>query len=221
MLLAVDSATETMGLAVTDGDVILAEQIWRAPRHATGELAPEVARLLRRIGISEDRLTGIALTVGPGSFSGLRTGAAFAKGLAFGRGLRIAAVPTLDVLAFGQAPRPEPMLALLTAGRGRWAAAWYKWSKRRWKAEGPVSLLDGPALLEAVDRPTYVCGEIDVEARKALAGGGHAQLAPPELCVRRPAVLAQIGWEQIRTRKASDPLNVNPVYPDAAPGGPA
>jgi tRNA threonylcarbamoyladenosine biosynthesis protein TsaB len=220
MLLAIDTATDMIGLAVTDGERILAEQVWVAPRHATVELAPEAARLLRRIGQAEDRLEGLALTIGPGSFSGLRIGVAFAKGLAFGRGLKIVAVPTLEVLAFGQPSRSEPMVALLSAGRGRWSAAWYKWSKRKWKAEGPIRLLDVQALTGALDRPTYVCGEMDSETRKTLAGHGNAILAPPELCLRRPAVLAQIGWERLRTRKASDPVALVPLYPGAADGGP-
>jgi tRNA threonylcarbamoyladenosine biosynthesis protein TsaB len=221
MLLAIDTATDMIGLAVTDGDRILAEQVWAAPRHATVELAPEAARLLRRIGASENRLDGLALTIGPGSFSGLRIGVAFAKGLAFGRGLKIVAVPTLDVLAFGQPSRSEPMVALLAAGRGRWAAAWYKWSKRKWKAEGPIRLLDQQALTQALDRPTYVCGEMEPDMRKALAGESNAILAPPELCIRRPAILAQIGWERLRTRKASDPVALVPIYPGPVQGGPA
>jgi len=219
MLLAIDTATEWIGLAVSDGDRILAEQVWLAPRHATVELAPEAARLLRRIGVAEERLAGLALTIGPGSFSGLRIGLAFAKGLAFGRGLKIVPVPTLDVLAFGQPPRSEPMLALLSAGRGRCAAAWYKWSKRKWKANGPIRVLEAQTLTGMLDQPTYVCGEMEAETRLALAGDRNALLAPPELCLRRPAVLAQIGWDRLRARKASDPVALVPLYPGAADGG--
>ena len=218
MLLAIDTATEMIGLAVTDGERILAEQVWSAPRRATVELAPEAARLLRRIGVSETQLTGLALTIGPGSYSGLRIGLAFAKGLASGLGLKIVAVPTLEVLAMGQPPRSEPMLTLLPAGRGRWAGAWYKWSKRKWKAEGALRLLDRSQLAEVLERPTYVCGELDPETRKALAAERHAILAPPELSIRRPAVLAQIGWERLRTRKASDPVGLVPLYSAPAEG---
>ncbi len=74
--------------------------------------------------------------------------------------------------------------------------------------------------MDAIDRPTYVCGEMDSEMRKALAER-HAILAPPELCLRRPAVLAQIGWERLRTRKASDPVALVPLYPGPADGGQA
>src|SRR3990172_6298777 len=107
MLLALDTATDTIGLALTDGARILAEEVWLARRHATVELAPETARLLRRTGAREDQLQGIAITIGPGSYTGLRIGLAFAKGLAFGRGLKVVPVPTLELLALGQPSRPE------------------------------------------------------------------------------------------------------------------
>src|SRR3989304_1070546 len=110
MLLALDTAADTIGLGLTDGARILAEEVWLARRHATVELAPETARLLRRAGVQEDQLLGIAVTIGPGSYTGLRIGLAFCKGLAFGRGLKVVPVPTLEVWAFGQPPQPEPML---------------------------------------------------------------------------------------------------------------
>lgn len=213
MLLAIDTATDTIGLAVTDGGRILAEQIWVASRHATVELAPEAARLLRRIGMHEDELRGIALTIGPGSYTGLRIGLAFAKGLAFGRGINVVAVPTLDVMAFGQPSRPEPMLAMLRAGRGRWAAAWYKWGKRGWKAEGEASLIEDREVVELLDRPTYLCAEFQPEERKSFGKARNARLSPPELSMRRPAVLAQIGWERLPTRRAGDSLRLVPIYP--------
>ena len=212
MLLAIDTATDTIGLAVTDGGRILAEEVWVASRHATVELAPEAARLLRRRGVRADQLRGIALAIGPGSYTGLRIGLAFAKGLAFGRGLSVVAVPTLDVLAFGQPSRPEPMLAMLRAGRGRWAAAWYKWSKRAWKAEGEARLIEDRDVPDMLERPTYLCGEFQAEERASFGKIRNARLAPVELSMRRPAVLAQIGWERLPTRRASDPLRLVPIY---------
>ncbi len=212
MLLAIDTATDTIGLAVTDGGRILAEELWVASRHATVELAPEVARLMRRLGAHEDQLRGIALTIGPGSYTGLRIGLAFAKGLAFGRGLSVVAVPTLDVLAAGQPSRPEPMLAMLRAGRGRWVAAWYKWSKRGWKAEGEARLIEDREISDMLEHPTYLCGEFQPEERVSFGKTRHARLAPPELSMRRPAVLAQIGWDRLPTRRVSDPLRLVPIY---------
>ena len=221
MLLALDTATDTIGLALTDGARILAEEVWLARRHATVELAPETARLLRRAGVQEDQLLGIAVTIGPGSYTGLRIGLAFAKGLAFGRGLKVVPVPTLEVLAFGQPPQPEPMLAMLRAGRGRWAAAWYKWGKRGWKAEGGVELLETRDVAGMLERSTYVCGEFQAEDRKVLGKIRNARLSPAELSLRRPAVLAQIGWQRLPTRKDSQLLQLVPIYPAPLEPAPA
>lgn len=213
MLLAIDTATNRLGLAITDGARILAEETWLSSRHATVELPPEAARLLRRQGLTERDLSGLAVTIGPGSYTGLRIGLAFAKGLAFARGLKIVGVPTLDVLASGQPSRPEPMLALIHAGRGRWSAAWYKWSRKAWKQEGEGLIAETETLESLIERPTYVCGELTAAERKVLGGWRQIRLADPALCVRRPAVLASLGWARLRTRKASDPMALVPIYP--------
>jgi tRNA threonylcarbamoyladenosine biosynthesis protein TsaB len=218
VLLAVDSATENLGLAVTDGATILAESVWASPRHASVELAPEVARLLRRIGISEADLTGLAVAIGPGSYTGLRIGLALVKGMAMGLGLKVVGVPTLDILARGQPSRPEPMLALARAGRARWLAGWYHGSRRGWKAEGEPAVFDEGSIKGMIERPTYLCGEFSREERSAFGQVRLARLAESWQCVRRPGVLAQIGWE--RLRRASDPIRMVPVYaaPIEAPG---
>lgn len=176
--------------------------------------------MLRRAGLAADDLTGLAVTIGPGSFTGLRIGMAFVKGMAFGRGLKVVGIPTLDVVAAGQPSRPDPMLALVHAGRGRWAAGWYRWSKRAWKAEGKPFLLDMESLGSLFERSTYVCGELTQEEREAFAGQRNVRLAEPAMCVRRPAVLADLGWKRIRTRKAADPLQLVPVYTPEAEAEP-
>jgi tRNA threonylcarbamoyladenosine biosynthesis protein TsaB len=212
MLLALDTATDSIGLALTDGNRILVEENWVTRRHATVELAAETARCCERRR-REDNLQGIALTIGPGSYTGLRIGLAFAKGLAFGRGLKVVPVPTLEVLAAGQPPRSERMLAMVRAGRGRWTAAWYKWGRRAWKSEGETQLIAWPMVEGLLDKPTYLCGEFEAEERKVLSKARNARLAPVELCLRRPAVLAQIGWARLSTRQARPPLQLVPVYP--------
>jgi len=81
MLLALDTATKTMGIALHDGSQVLAESIWSGVGHHTIELAPEVALMLRRIGGTTATLSSIAIAQGPGSYTGLRIGMALAKGL--------------------------------------------------------------------------------------------------------------------------------------------
>lgn len=212
MLLALDTATQRIGLALHDGHVILSECTWIGGGRQTAELAPEVALTLRRAGASPRSLSGVAVAIGPGSFTGLRIGLALAKGLSLAHNLPLVGVPTLDILAWSQPRRDEPMLAVLHAGRGRVAGVWYKWKASGWQATTEPEVMTWSALKDHLESPTYVCGELDEEGREVLASQGHARLAPPALCVRRPGVLAEIAWHKLRSGYDMRPAQVVPVY---------
>src|SRR5579859_1254317 len=119
MLLALDTATRFISIALHDGQAVAAEATWLAGAYHTVELAPQVALLLRRAGVEPGQLRGVAVAIGPGSYTGLRIGLGFAKGLSLANALRLVGVPTLDILMRAQPPRAERALALLQAGRGR------------------------------------------------------------------------------------------------------
>ncbi len=212
MLLAIDTATNMLGLALYDGAEIINESIWHSDRHHTTELAPEVALSLRRSGTSQSELTAVAVAQGPGSYTGLRIGMALAKGLSLAHNLPIIGIPTLDILAKAQPQREEPMLATLRAGRGRVAAVWYKWTRNGWSARKGMKTLAWEELAGELKQITYICGELDLEAREALKREPLAILAPASSCVRRPSVLAELAWHQARKGKAEDPSKLAPIY---------
>src|SRR6266540_5829384 len=99
MLLAIDTATQAMSLALHDGRDLLGEQSWYHSENPTAELAPAVQTLLARCGVTVNQLTALAVSVGPGTYTDLRVGIALAKGLAAGRGLPLVGVTTLDTIA--------------------------------------------------------------------------------------------------------------------------
>jgi len=212
MLLALDTSTQHIGIALHDGHSILSECTWVGSRRQSVELAPEVALALRRAGTTPRALSGVAVAIGPGSFTGLRIGVALAKGLSLAHNLPLVGVPTLDILAWGQPRRDEPMLAILHAGRGRVAGVWYKWKASGWQATTEPDVMTWAELRDRLESPTYVCGELDEDGREALANHAHAKLAPPALCVRRPGVLAEIAWQKIRSGWDIHPAQVVPVY---------
>lgn len=212
MLLALDTATQRIGIALHDGHTILSESTWVSSRRQSVELAPEVALTLRRAGITPRALSGVAVAIGPGSFTGLRIGVALAKGLSLAHHLPLVGVPTLDILAWGQPRRDEPMLAILHAGRGRVAGVWYKWKASGWQSTTEPDVMTWTELRDRLESPTYVCGELDEDGREALANHARAKLAPPALCVRRPGVLAEIAWHKIRSGWDVQPSQVVPVY---------
>ena len=121
MLLAIDTATRIMSLALHDGDTLLAEQSWNTRNRHTVELAPAVLNMLNSLEMSVADLAGLGVSIGPGSYTGLRIGVAFAKGLAAAHRLPLVGVTTLDTLAAAQPHHQSGMglIAVVQAGRGR------------------------------------------------------------------------------------------------------
>jgi tRNA threonylcarbamoyladenosine biosynthesis protein TsaB len=113
-LLLIDTCGETAGVGLFAGDQLTAEEILSAGR-ASAAIISAIRRLLQRAGWALTRLDAIGVVSGPGSFTGVRTGMAVAKGLCEAAGLRLAAVSRLEVLADAV---PAAALAALDAGRG-------------------------------------------------------------------------------------------------------
>lgn len=215
MLLAIDSATRMLGIALHDGSQVLCESLWFSGRHHTTELAPEVALAMRRARLQPNSLTAVAVAQGPGSYTGLRIGMALAKGLAMVHNLQLIGIPTLDILAAAQPMFEGPMLAVLEAGRGRVAAVWYKWGRKGWTAKKGAQNLSWEELRAGLGEATYICGEIGPEEREQLRREANAVLAPASLCVRRPSLLAELAWQAAKRGKPEDPSKLKPIYLDS------
>jgi tRNA threonylcarbamoyladenosine biosynthesis protein TsaB len=76
MLLAVDTSTQWIGLALLHDDLILSETIWQTRSHHSVELAPAIDQLMKRSGVQMKELEVLAVASGPGSFTSLRIGMA-------------------------------------------------------------------------------------------------------------------------------------------------
>ena len=123
LLLAVETASRRASAALLRGAELLAEERAAAGRNGAESLLPCIDAVLTAARLELAAVAGFALSIGPGSFTGLRVGLATVKGLAFGIGRPVAAVPTLAVLARGAPPSADPVVALLDAQRGEVYAA--------------------------------------------------------------------------------------------------
>src|SRR5450759_529439 len=107
MLLAIDTSTAQIGLALYDGATVPGELVWQSRAHHTEQLAPALAGLLERVGVPMDSVKALGVAIGPGSFTSLRVGLAFVKGLALARHIPLIGVPTLDIVA-ASVPLSDP-----------------------------------------------------------------------------------------------------------------
>jgi len=181
MWLAVDTATDrasvALGPAAADA---VEEEVAGARRHAAA-LVPMVDRLLHRRGITLDALTGLAVSDGPGSFTGLRVGAAMVKALAAARGLPVWTAPSLMVRAAGVARPGATVLAVADALRGDVYAGLYRFHPG-WVETVVAAGVQRPELLaERAPIPDLLVGEVPPPIASGLeAWAGRAMIRPPE-----------------------------------------
>lgn len=212
MLLAVDTSTAQMGLALFDGAQVVAEYAWRSGHRHTVELAPATAELLARCGLTMEAVHALGVALGPGSFTSLRAGLAFVKGLAMARHIPLMGIPTLDILANAQPLSKLPLAVAIQAGRGRLALSWYKVSRKQWRSQVGARVVTLEALLAEVQSPCVVCGEFPAEVRQQILNLKEAQLVSPASSVRRPAVLAELAWARWQNGDTDEEASLAPIY---------
>lgn len=220
MLLALDSATRQAGICLFDGESVRAEALWSSSRvYHTEWLTPAIAQSLARINATAADLTVVAVTTGPGSFTGLRVALSVAKGIAAARGLPIIGIPSLDATAEPWRMLGLPVIATLSAGRGR--HAWQCFATPDMD-ETPLpatpiieTIKEIAAQLADYQGPTmHFVGELTVAERRYLAEtvGDRVRVASVAQSVRRPAVVAELAWQRYQRGEFDDLDQLEPLY---------
>jgi tRNA threonylcarbamoyladenosine biosynthesis protein TsaB len=220
MLLAVDTSTQQIGLALYDGAQVLAEFLWTSKARHSVELAPAVADLLARTSHTIDEIKAIGVAIGPGSFTSLRVGLSFVKGLAFARALPVIGINTLEVIAAGQPATRLPLACVLPAGRGRLALGWYRPAAVRrgraknneWQAAGQAVIITAETLAASVERDSIICGDLTASERQTLEKNEHLRLVSPALGTRRPALLAELAYTRWQAGRVDEVSTLAPLY---------
>lgn len=220
MLLAIDTATRILGLALHDGDSLIGEQMWRTANRHNTLLAPSIQKMMEVCDVALDELTMIAVTNGPGSYTGLRIGVAFAKGMAAVNHLPLIGVNTLDLIAVGQTFQNtrHRLLTVIPAGRSRIIAGEYHVKKGRWEAVGEPQNTIWDELLAEREGSYYVAGEVNEKGRKAIATAQENEvsviLVDAARRTRRAGFLAQEALRHYEMGEPHDffPAKLVPIY---------
>lgn len=220
MLLAIDTATQWMSLALHDGDTLIAEQSWRSGNRHNTLLATSIQQTLSICDVPPQTLTAIAVSIGPGSYTGLRIGVAVAKGIAVAANLPLIGVSSLDTLAIAQPYQntKHNLITVVSAGRTRIIAGKYRVKKGRWLADDAPKLTTWEALLKDLDGSFYITGEVDAAGRDAIHAAKERDIsvtlmsAPYRL--RRAGFLAEEAWRRYHEGTPADfhPAKLLPIY---------
>jgi tRNA threonylcarbamoyladenosine biosynthesis protein TsaB len=220
MWLAIDTATDCASLALgVRGADPWEQQIAGARRHAAA-LVPAIEELLHRAGSSLADLRGLALSDGPGSFTGLRVGASAAKALVLTRGLQLWTAPSLMVRAAGVARRGELVLAVSNALRGELYAAAYRFFPDRIETELVPSVQRPEALVAGGPEPAVVVGEAPAPVLAILERWtGRRVIGPPEGSPHAARLLELVGQRggacQVENAREWEPVYGRPAEAQA------
>jgi len=212
IVLGLDTATWTAAVGVVRDQVVLAEDVEPASRSHVASLPALVERVLARAGLAIGEVEGLAISIGPGSFTGLRIGLGLAKGLAFAGGVPLAAVSTLEALAAvsGAAPGETVCAALDARKREVYAAVFDVGEGGTLFRRGPDMALAPEALAAQLPAATVLVGD---------AASAYPEILGPGLIVRpfethppRGGTVARLGARRLAAGEAVDVGTVEPVY---------
>jgi tRNA threonylcarbamoyladenosine biosynthesis protein TsaB len=210
-------AIETSGrigsvAVVRDGAVVTEEQFPHGLQHAA-HVVPIIDRLTRAQGWSPRDVEELYVSIGPGSFTGLRIGVTLAKTMALATGVKLVAVPTVRVLAENAPPEARHVLVVLDAKRNQIFTARFERGGGEWIEREPAHLDSLEAMLGRAPRPVHLLGEGVPYHEKFLPKGDPMVIVTPaENWRARASAVAKIGVEMSKREEYTDAFELVPIY---------
>ncbi len=199
LILSIETSTGCGSVALTKGDrsdgKVLAEFTLQPDITHSRRLLGTIDAMLHAVGVSYGDIQGLAVSQGPGSFTGLRIGMAAAQGLAMGTALPLIGVPTLDALA-GQLAMltREQICVVLDARKGQVYTAFYQASVAGLQRSSEYLVLDPEALSLRITTPTLLTGPGITACGTWLADHPYARVF--QSCLLHPRA-ASVGFAAV------------------------
>jgi tRNA threonylcarbamoyladenosine biosynthesis protein TsaB len=192
-ILSIETATPSASAALVDDGRILAECLLSGQKNHSQRLLQIIERLFDWTGSARESIDLIAVSVGPGSFTGLRVGISTAQGLAFALDKPLAGVPTLDVVA-SQATGGDGLVSpMIDARKQQVYASLYRRAGSVLAPVRPAAVLDAVAWVESLPEPALLIGAgaaVYYEHIAACAAAKGCTIAPEHLGIPRASTLA-------------------------------
>jgi tRNA threonylcarbamoyladenosine biosynthesis protein TsaB len=209
LILALETSSETASCALLHNGALL----WRASsgvRTHSQAILPMVQELLQEAGVALADCDAIAFGAGPGSFTGVRTACGIAQGLAYGAGLPVLPLITLDAMALAcrEAGGAQDVLAVLDARMGEVYWAQYQGAVR---VAGPALSAPADVAPLATDAPLAACGNGFSAYPEAFAGRPYAVGARVDI-MPHACQIAQLAVAALAAGAAVAPAQAQPLY---------
>jgi tRNA threonylcarbamoyladenosine biosynthesis protein TsaB len=214
-VLAIDTATNQVGVAIGDGGVVRGEVRLSGGRRHAEELAPAIRQLTTWTGVRLDQLAAVAIGIGPGLFTGLRVGVTTGKVMAQALRIPVVAVASLDLVAYPVRHTSRTIVAVLDARRREVFHATYRpvpGGVQRVSEYGVAAPSELVVELEAAAQEVVLAGDGVSAHAEAFAGLDHAELAGPEFAAPSTTALVSLATARFEREDFSAPWDVEPLY---------
>jgi tRNA threonylcarbamoyladenosine biosynthesis protein TsaB len=210
-------ALETSGrvgsvAAVIDGAVVTEEEFAHGLQNAA-QILPIIDRLTRAQSWTPRDVDELYVSVGPGSFTGLRIAVTLAKTLAMATGVKLVAVPTVRVLAQNAPDDAKHVIIVLDAKREQIFTARFERVPGEWVEREPAKLDSLTTMLERSPRPVHLLGEgVPYHEKFIPRHDAGLIVVPPEAARARASVVATIGHAMARRGEFVEAQRLTPIY---------
>lgn len=210
LLLGIETSGSIGGVALLEHGMLLGERNLanRGIRHAQS-LAAETADLFQQSGKSPKDCEGVAVSVGPGSFTGLRIGVVFAKTFAYSIGCPITAVETMQAIAEDSPEEVTSLWVIADAQRGDLSVGRYSKQGEIWIREGSITMHPALEWCQGVAADDVVAGPGLERWRKELENRCRVL---PELSAPKVTTVCRIGERQLAAGETADLWMLEPYY---------
>ncbi|MHC5279664.1 tRNA (adenosine(37)-N6)-threonylcarbamoyltransferase complex dimerization subunit type 1 TsaB [Listeria kieliensis] len=213
MILGIDTATDTMSIALSNKQQIVGEFTTNLKKNHSIRLLPAIDALLKECQVKPNELNKIAVSRGPGSFTGLRIGVTTAKTLAYELEIPLVGISSLQVLAQNAIFFEGPIIALMDARRNNVYAGVYEARKGELMSTLPdqhIALVDLLAGFEAAEKSVLFVGVLSEALQEIIIEklGSWAIFAPLYMTYPRAAALVALAENEA----GEDPMNFVPSY---------
>ncbi len=214
-VLGIDTSTSCASIGLADENSAISDYLLDIPVTHSERLLDSIEYVLKGASVSIEDLEGWAISLGPGSFTGLRIGVSTMKGLAFATRRPVAGIATLDVVAFNVSPTPHLICPMLDARKGEVYTAFYRYDNafllKRLSAYQVFSPKD---LRQKISEKTIFLGSGVKTYRSYLEDSlkGLALFVPDPLNSPHGATVARLGIERIQKNQVVDLSTFTPIY---------
>ncbi|MDM8518001.1 tRNA (adenosine(37)-N6)-threonylcarbamoyltransferase complex dimerization subunit type 1 TsaB [Desulfobacterales bacterium HSG16] len=218
-ILAVDTAATSCSVAVV-ADNVTSEQLLVSTRTHATHLMDMIDRVLKTSKIAFADLDGIAVTRGPGSFTGLRIGISTVKGLCAASGKPLVGISNLDALAFQIGISPYPVCVMLDARKKEVYCRTYKVDGKKIETMSAETVSRADEVVKSMDEPCLFVGSGAVLYKDIVSDlMGQSFFLPEPMNILRAGTIAHMSMDRFRAGETDDPALFAPRYirkPDAA-----